>query len=44
MMVVCEDGKERSRADFVRLLEAAGFRAGRTWDGKLTGIVEGIAV
>lgn len=29
MMVVCEGGRERSRADFERLLEASGFRLGR---------------
>jgi hypothetical protein len=44
MMVVCDDGKERSRADFTRLLEGAGFRRGRVWDGALAGIVEGVAV
>ncbi len=44
MMVVCEDGQERSRAGFQRLLEGAGFRLGRVWENRLTGIVEGIAV
>lgn len=43
MMVVCEDGKERSQADFARLLEGAGFRPGRVWKNELTGIVEGVA-
>lgn len=44
MMIVCVDGRERSRADFRRVLEASGFSLGRVWDHPMTGIIEGIAI
>jgi hypothetical protein len=45
MMVVCEGGRERSRADFERLLEASGFRMGRVMKTPTPmTILEGIAV
>jgi hypothetical protein len=45
MMVVCGEGRERSRSDFDRLLRASGFRLGRVFETPTTiGIVEGIAV
>jgi hypothetical protein len=44
MMTVCDEGRERSRADFERLLRASGFRMGRVLETTtMTGIVEGIA-
>lgn len=45
MMIACDDGRERSRADFERLLGATGFRLAqvlRTSTG--LGIIEGVAV
>lgn len=45
MMVVCDEGRERSRADFDRLLRASGFRMDRVFVTTTTmGIVEGVAV
>lgn len=45
MMVVCGEGRERSRADFERLLEATGFRTERMLTTSTgMGIVEGVAV
>lgn len=45
MMLVCGEGRERSRGDFERLLQATGFRMQRLL-GTSTGmgIIEGIAV
>ncbi len=43
MMVVCCEGRERSLADFHRLLQQAGFDTGRSWSLPTVGIVEGIA-
>lgn len=45
MMLVCGEGRERSRADFARLLSATGFRAERMLTTSTgMGIVEGVAV
>jgi len=45
MMLVCDDGRERSRADFERLLKATGFRMERVHTtASPVGIVEGVAV
>jgi len=45
MMLVCGEGRERSRADFERLLEATGFRMQRVLTASpAMGVVEGIAV
>lgn len=45
MMLVCDDGRERSRADFERLLQATGFRMERFLRTSTSmGIVEGVAV
>jgi hypothetical protein len=45
MMVVCGEGRERSRADFERLFEASGFRLERVVQTPtLMNVVEGVAV
>ena len=45
MMMVCGEGRERSRADFERLFEAADFRLERVVQTPtLMNVVEGIAV
>ncbi len=45
MMVVCCDGRERGRADFEKLFEAAGFRLGRVLETPTqVAILEGIAL
>jgi hypothetical protein len=45
MMIVCSGGRERGRAEFERLFEAAGFRLGRVLDAPTpVAILEGIAV
>jgi hypothetical protein len=45
MMLVCGEGRERSRADFDRLLQATGFRMQRMLTTSTgMGIVEGVAV
>jgi hypothetical protein len=45
MMLVCGEGRERSREDFKRLLEATGFRMGRSLTTSTgMGIVEGVAI
>ena len=45
MMLVCGEGRERSRADFERLLLATGFRVGRILTTSTgMGIIEGVAV
>jgi hypothetical protein len=44
MMTVCGEGRERSRADFARLFERAGFRLQRVLPtATLMSIVEGVA-
>jgi len=44
MMMVCCEGRERSRGDFARLLAASGFQSGRVLDAPtLVAIIEGIA-
>jgi hypothetical protein len=45
MMIVCCDGRERGRADFEKLFEAAGFRLGRILETPTpVAILEGIAI
>ena len=45
MMLVCGEGRERSRADFERLLGATGFRMQRVLTTSTgMGIIEGVAV
>jgi len=45
MMLVCGEGRERSPADFERLLQATGFRVERVLSTSTgMGIVEGVAV
>jgi hypothetical protein len=45
MMLVCGEGRERSREDFGRLLQATGFRMGRSLTTSTgMGIVEGVAI
>jgi O-methyltransferase domain len=45
MMLVCGEGRERSRGDFERLLQATGFRIERLlFTSTGMGIVEGVAV
>jgi hypothetical protein len=45
MMMVCGEGRERSRADFKRLFEATGFRVERILTTSTgMGIIEGVAV
>jgi hypothetical protein len=44
MMTVCSDGRERSRAEYERLLGKSGFVAGRVnCDSPLINVIEGIA-
>jgi hypothetical protein len=43
MMMVCCEGRERTEADFRRLLEQSGFTAGRSFPHPVVGMVEGIA-
>jgi hypothetical protein len=43
MMMVCSDGRERGRAEYARLLEASGFRAGRVLAGPTVSVIEGVA-
>ena len=44
MMVVCSDGRERSRGEFLGLLEKTGFRPGREFAYPTISVIEGIAV
>lgn len=44
MMMVCDDGRERSLEEFRALLEATGFRLGRTWPTATDSLIEGVAV
>lgn len=45
MMIVCCDGRERGRADFEKLFEAAGFRLARVLEAPTpVAILEGIAI
>jgi hypothetical protein len=43
MMMVCGEGRERTEADFRRLLEETGFRPGRAFPHPVVSMVEGIA-
>lgn len=44
MMMVCEDGRERSRAELGALLAATGFQLGRVSEHALVSAIEGIAI
>ena len=44
MMVVCDEGRERSRAELEALLAAAGFRPARFYPSPMLAVLEGIAV
>ena len=44
MMMVCDDGRERSRAEYGDLLAATGFTLGRSSEHALVSVIEGIAV
>jgi hypothetical protein len=43
MMVVCDEGRERGRAEIGRLFEQSGFELGRVADGGAIAVVEGVA-
>jgi len=42
MMVVCQDGRERSQADFEALLAASGFRLARVFRGPTLAVLEAL--
>jgi hypothetical protein len=42
MMVVCEDGRERSQAEFSALLAASGFRLARVFRGPTLAVIEAL--
>ncbi len=44
MMMVCQDGRERSRAEYGALLAATGFELGRVTEHALVSAIEGVAV
>jgi hypothetical protein len=44
MMMVCSDGRERSRGEFGRLLESCGYRLGRVYETPTVSVIEGVAV
>jgi hypothetical protein len=44
MMVVCDNGRERSQADFEQLLQASGFRLQRIFAGPTIAVLEGLPV
>jgi hypothetical protein len=44
MMTVCSDGRERSRAEFERLLGAAGFKLARVFDTPTLAVLESLAI
>lgn len=43
MMMVCDEGRERSRQEYRRLLERAGFRLGRVTAHAMISAIEGVA-
>jgi hypothetical protein len=43
MFMVCDDGRERGRAELEQLLRAAGFRPGRVLPSPTVSVIEGIA-
>lgn len=43
MMLVCNEGRERSEADFRSLLKASGFEPARSWPHPIAGMIEGVA-
>jgi hypothetical protein len=44
MMVVCEQGRERSREDFARLFVDSGFASGRVFESPTASVIEAVAV
>jgi hypothetical protein len=44
MMMVCSDGRERSRQEYAELLTQSGFRPGRVLASPMVSVIEGIAV
>jgi hypothetical protein len=44
MMVVCDEGRERSRAEFEALLGATGFRLSRVFVGPTIAVLEALPV
>ena len=44
MMVVCDEGRERSREDFARLFSQSGFALGRVAESPTVSVIEGVAV
>jgi hypothetical protein len=42
MMVVCDDGRERTREDYARLLDQSGFRLARVFEGAMVSVIEGV--
>jgi hypothetical protein len=44
MLMVCDDGRERSRAELAALLTASGFRPGRVLPSPTVSVIEGIAI
>lgn len=44
MMVVCEEGRERSQPEYAALLERTGFRLTRVFAAPLVSVLEGVAV
>jgi hypothetical protein len=43
MMVVCDEGRERTREEYGRLFEATGFKPGRVFDSPTISVIEGVA-
>jgi hypothetical protein len=43
MMVVCDEGRERSKSDYAALFEASGFTLGRVFEHALVSVIEGVA-
>jgi hypothetical protein len=41
MMMVCDGGRERSRAEYAALLERAGFKVGRVFENPIVSVIEG---
>jgi hypothetical protein len=44
MLVVCQDGRERSRSDFEALLSTCGFRLARVFTGPTLAVLEALPV
>jgi hypothetical protein len=43
MMVVCDEGRERSLAEYRALLEGSGFRLARVFAAPVVSVLEGVA-